>query len=412
MLATLLLGAGCSEKSPEPAAVAPVEDTGPAYGDTLVDSTIGDAANLIAILSTDKPSHDLANLVFNGLVRYDGQYQLVGDLAESWEVSEDGLHITFHLRDGVRFHDGVPLTARDVAFTYQVTMDPRTLTAYRGDFEPVASVEVPDDRTLRVIYREPFAPALSTWSAHVLPRHLLEGADINTTELGRHPVGSGPYRFESWATGTSVTLARNDDYFRTDPVTGLWLPYLSRYVSRVIPDQAVQFNELLAGKIDRMSLKPLQWTRQTAAPTFAENYERYAYLSDGYTYLGYNLQSPLFQDVRVRRALTHAIDKEEIVKGVLLGLGEPATGPYKPGTWVYNPDVPRYPYEGTPSRGGMDGHGRRRRGGPGWDASAVHGVDQSGKRPTAEDGGDHPTALPCGRRGHGDSHPGVGGVHQ
>jgi peptide/nickel transport system substrate-binding protein len=342
--------AACTENATPPAPPAAVEDAAPAYGDTLVDSTIGDAANLIAILSTDKPSHDLANLVFNGLVRYDGAYNLVGDLADHWEVSEDGLVITFHLREGARFHDGVPLTAQDVAFTYRVTMDPRTLTAYRGDFEPVASVEAVDDHALRVTYREPFAPALSTWSAHVLPRHLLEGADLNTTELARKPVGTGPYRFGSWATGASVTLLRNPDYFRTNGATGLRLPYLSRYVSRVIPDQAVQFNELLAGKIDRMTLKPLQWTRQTGEEAFSRSYDRYSYLSDGYTYLGYNLQRALFQDVRVRRALTYAIDKDEIVKGVLLGLGQPATGPYKPGTWVYNAAVPRYPHDPAKAR--------------------------------------------------------------
>jgi len=350
LLAALLALAACSGRPGAEPAAAPATDTGPVHGDTLVDATIADASNLLALLSTDKPSHDIANLVFNGLVRYDGDYNLVGDLAESWEVSPDGLQIVFRLRQGVRFHDGAPLTARDVEYTYRVTMAPETLTAYRGDFEPVAGVEVVDEHTVRVTYREPFAPALATWGAHVLPRHLLEGADVNRSELGRRPVGTGPYRFGGWEAGQALTLVRNADYFRADEATGAALPYLGRYVARVIPDQGVQFNELLSGSIDRMALKPLQWARQTEDAAFTRSYARYSYLANAYTYLGYNLERPLFQDVRVRRALTHAIDKEEIVKGVLLGLGVPATGPYKPGTWVHAPDLPGYPHDPARAR--------------------------------------------------------------
>ncbi|RMG95888.1 MAG: peptide-binding protein [Candidatus Dadabacteria bacterium] len=330
------------EAAKEPQAQA---DLSPAYGDTFVDASIGDASTLIPILATDSASHSVAGLIYNGLVKYDGEYNVVGDLAESWEVSDDNLTITFHLKKGVRFHDGAPLTARDVEFTYRVTMDPNTLTAYRGDFEPVDSVEVLDDHTLRVRYKEPFAPALISWGAAVLPRHLLEGKDINTSELGRHPVGTGPFRFVEWTTGQRIVLERNPDYFDLDPDTGMRLPYFDRYVFRIIPDLGVQFNELLAGKIDMMGLKPLQWVRQTESERFRSQYNKYKYLANAYTYLGYNLEKPMFQDVRVRRALTHAIDKNEIVEGVLLGLGVPATGPYKPGTWVYNPDVPKYPYD-------------------------------------------------------------------
>ncbi|NOY44144.1 MAG: peptide-binding protein [Deltaproteobacteria bacterium] len=334
-----------SETAQAPKETAPPVDLSPAYGDTFVDASIGDASTLLPILATDSASHSVAGLIYNGLVKYDGEYNVVGDLAESWEVSDDNLTITFHLRKGVRFHDGAPFTARDVEFTYRVTMDPNTLTAYRGDFEPVESVEVVDDYTLRVRYKEPFAPALISWGAAVLPRHLLEGKDINTSELGRKPVGTGPFRFVEWLTGQRIVLERNPDYFDTDPDTGMQLPYFSRYVFRIIPDLGVQFNELMAGKIDMMGLKPLQWTRQTDNDRFRSQYNKYKYLANAYTYLGYNLEKPMFQDVRVRRALTHAIDKNEIVEGVLQGLGVPATGPYKPGTWVYNPDVPKYPYD-------------------------------------------------------------------
>ncbi len=344
-----ILAAACSREPEAPARQAGTTASRaapePAYGDTFVDSAISDATNLLAILCTDVPSHSISRLIFNGLVKYDGERNIVPDLAESWEVSDDNLRITFHLRRGVRFHDGVEMTARDVEYTYRVIMDPGTLTAYRGDFELVEKVEVPDDYTFRVTYREPFAPALESWATHVLPRHLLEGKDINTSELCRHPVGTGPYRFVKWETGQKIVLERNPDYFETDPATGMRLPYISRYVYRIIPDAGVQFNELMAGKIDTMKLRPLQWVRQTATDRFTKSYRKYKYLADKYTYLGYNLEREMFRDVRVRRALSHAINKQEIVDGVLLGLGVPATGPYKPGSWVYNPNVVRYPYD-------------------------------------------------------------------
>ena len=114
---------------------------------------------------------------------------------------------------------------------------------------------------------------------------------------------------------------------------------------RIIPDMATMFLELRAKGIDEMNLTPLQHTRQTENDLFRENFNKYRYLSFGYTYLGYNLEKPLFQDRRVRQAITHAINKEEIIDGVLLGLGKVATGPFKPGTWPYNPDIKRYAYD-------------------------------------------------------------------
>lgn len=347
-----LLGACSKAPDEEPAAgEGKPADIGPAHGDTLVEASIADASNLLSILSTDVPSHLISSRIFDGLVRYDGQYNIVGDLAESWEVSDDHLQITFHLRRDVKFHDGAELTARDVEFTYRVIMDPDTLTAYRGDFEAVETVEALDDYTVRVTYREPFAPALDSWTTHVLPRHLLEGGNINESELSRKPIGTGPFRFVEWKTAQRIVLERNPDYFHVDPVTSGRLPYLSRYISRIVPDQAVQFNELLAGKIDLMTLKPLQWARQSQSERFTKSYDKYKYLANAYTYLGFNLKRDLFQDVRVRRAITHAIDKEELVNGVLLGLGVPATGPYKPGTWVHHPGVRPYPYDPQKAKG-------------------------------------------------------------
>ena len=122
-------------------------DKPPAYGDILVRGDIGDASNLIPILASDSPSHSVASMVYNGLVKYDKDMNIVGDLAESWDISKNGLVITFKLRKGVRWHDGKPFTAADVFYTYQVITDPKTPTAYAGDFLKVKKAEVLDDYT-------------------------------------------------------------------------------------------------------------------------------------------------------------------------------------------------------------------------------------------------------------------------
>ncbi len=339
LLALFALSSGCSGSPDSGEGVhnrGP--GSGPAYGDIMVEGSIGDASNLIPLLASDNTSHGIAALIYNGLVKYDKDLNVVGDLAESWNISRGGLVITFNLRKGVRWHDGHPFTADDVLYTYRVTIDPKTPTAYSGDFLKVKKAEVLDPYTFRVTYDKPFAPALMSWSAAIMPKHLLDGKDITRTPLARHPVGTGPYRFKEWVTGQKIVLVSNLDYWEGRP-------YIDGYIMRIIPDMATMFLELRAGGIDRMDLTPLQYTRQTENPVFRNNFNKYRYLSFSYTYLGYNLKNPLFADKRVRQAIAHAINKDEIIQGVLLGLGKESTGPFKPGTWAYNPNVRRYPYD-------------------------------------------------------------------
>jgi len=338
----LLLLAGCaneqSNSGPQEKAYKPA-----AYGDIIVRGDIGDASNLIPILASDSASHSIAGLIYNGLVKYDKDMNIVGDLAESWDISDDGLVITFHLRKGVKWHDGKPFTAKDVLYTYQITVDPKTPTAYAGDFLKVKKAEVLDDYTFRVTYDKPFAPSLISWSSAVLPRHLLEGQNITKSSLARHPVGTGPYLFKEWLAGQKIVLVSNADYFEGRP-------YVDGHVTRIIPDMATMFLELRARNIDMMGLTPLQYTRQTENNLFRQSFDKYRYLAFAYTYLGYNLKHPFFADKRVRQAISYAINKEEIISGVLLGLGKPATGPYKPGTWAYNENVKTYSYNPQKAR--------------------------------------------------------------
>jgi len=349
ILVSLSIFSGCGKgrEEPQPGPAPTSSATGksiPAQGDLLIMGSIGDASNLIPMLASDSASHDIASLIFNGLVKYDKDLKLVGSLAESWEISPDGLAITFKLRPGVKWQDGKELTAEDVMFGYETIINPNTRTAYSGDFKEVKEARVVDPYTFRVVYKRAFAPGLTSWgSLVVLPKHLLQGQDINTTPFSRRPLGTGPFRLKEWKTGEKIVLEANPLYFEGRP-------YLDGIVYRIIPDPATMFLELKAGGIDYMGLTPIQYNRQTETYKMRRDFRKYQYLAFAYTYLGYNLKDWKFQDVRVRQAISYALDKEEIIQGVQLGLGIIATGPYKPDTIWYNPNVAQYPYDPEKAR--------------------------------------------------------------
>lgn len=323
----------CSGKGPEEGQAPPAE--GPV---TLTIASSADGKRLIPMLATDTATFGISGRIFNGLTRYDKDLKIAPELAESWDVSPDGLDITFQLRKDVRWQDGEPFTSADVLFTYKALRDPAVATPYSDSLGPLESVGAPDEYTVKVRYKEPFAPALEAWGMGIIPKHLLEGQDINTTEFNRSPVGTGPFKMGEWVTGERITLVANDDYF-------LGRPRIDRIVTRVIPEQSTRFLELKAGGIDFMALSPVQYARQTDSGEFGRKFQKLRYPDFIYTYMGYNLKDERFRDIRVRKALTYAINKEAIIQGVLLGLGSPCTGPLPPKSWAYNPDVKPYPYD-------------------------------------------------------------------
>ncbi len=302
-----------------------------------------DAKRLLPFLASDSASGEISGFIYHGLVKYDKNIRLTGDLAESWEVSPDGLQIIFHLHKGIKWHDGTELTADDVVFTYNKVIDPSVPTPYSSIYGPVKSVEAPDKYTVKVIYKEPFAPALESWGMGIVPKHLLEGKDLSSPEINRNPTGNGPYRLAEWVTGQKIILTAFDHYFEGRP-------NIDRVLFRVIPDSSTMFLELKFGGIDFMGVTPPQYKLQVNNAFFNRFFQKFRYPSFGYTYMGYNLLDPLFKDVRVRQAIAHAINKKEIIAGVLLGYGTPCTGPFPPESWAYNPAVRDYDYNPAMAR--------------------------------------------------------------
>ncbi|OGS43853.1 MAG: peptide-binding protein [Elusimicrobia bacterium RIFOXYD2_FULL_34_15] len=320
---------GC--KKSEPVKSAEKDDK---YGDYYVESSIGDATYLNPILASDSASGDINNLIFNGLVKYDKNIKIIGDLAESWSVSEDGKIIIFNLKKNVKWHDGKSFTAEDVEFTYKKLVDPKVKTPYSSDFEIVKKFEIINPYKIRIVYKEPFSPGLISWGMGIIPKHIFEKGDFNTHPANRKPIGTGYYKFVEWKTDEKIVLEANSDYFEGRP-------YLSKYIYRIIPDQSVQFLELRNETIDSMNLTPDQYN---AYKSYFKNYSKFKYPTFGFTYLGYNLLNQLFNEKEIRQAIAYSINKKEIVDGILLGYGLPATGPYPPTSWAYNPEVKDYEY--------------------------------------------------------------------
>lgn len=341
---------GCQD-SPQDPATATVDITSkgaeataaplpgvPTPGDALVSASIGEPTNLIPALASDSASTEVTGLVYNGLLKIDKDLNIVPDLAESLEITDGGLTLTFKLRKNVRWHDGAPFTARDAMFTYQLMIDPNTPTAYAESFNQVQSAQVVDDYTFKVTYERPLARALVSWAFDIMPAHLLEGKKLDGNPLARKPVGTGPYKLSKWESGQRLTLEANDDYFEGRP-------HIDKRIIKIIPDLNTQMLELMSGGIDTMGLTPDQYEENVANNKFTAEYDLFRYPNFAYTYLGFNFKDPRFADPKVRQAIAYAIDKGELIDGVLLGLGSPANGPFKPDMWAYNKNVKPYPYD-------------------------------------------------------------------
>ena len=317
----------------------------PESGGTLIDAMTGEPSGLISMIAGESAASAVASNIFNTLLKYDKNLELEGELVQAWQVSPDQKTITFTLKPGMKWADGAPLTSADVLFTWKLVTDDNTRTPYGADYKLVIKAEAPDPLTFRVSYEQPYAPALDSWAGlQVLPEHILKGQDINTTSFARKPVGSHYYQLGEWKNGERIALVRN-------PNATQGQARIDRLVSRFIPDPASQFLELMADNIDTMSLSPIQYAR--IFPARAELNRKialYKELGNAYTYLGFNLKHKPFDDKRVRQAINYAIDKQELIDGVLLGLGEPVASPYKPGTRWTNPNLRPYSYDPEKAR--------------------------------------------------------------
>lgn len=294
-------------------------------GDVFVTSLNGDASYLNPILASDTASAEINAFIFNGLLKYDKNLNLICDLADNFKITDNGLTILFNLKKNIKWHDGAPFTAKDVEFTYQKLISPDTKTPFSSDYLIVKKFKLIDDYSFSVTYAHPFAPILESWCVGIIPKHIFENEDINSSKYNREPVGTGPYVFKKWETDQKILLTANQDYYEGKPL-------IEACLFRIIPDQSVQFLELRNETIDQISLTPDQWN---AYDSFFKKYDKYRYPAFSFTFLGFNLLKEPFNNKKFRQAMNYAIDKKDIIEGIFSGMAKEATGIFPPQSWAY-----------------------------------------------------------------------------
>jgi peptide/nickel transport system substrate-binding protein len=304
------------------------------FGGTIVVGQITDVSDVNPLTSTDHTANQMQQFVlFAPLLTYDEKLQPVPLLARSWEVNADTTELTFHLRDDVFWHDGRKTTAYDVKFSYDMAKDPETGFPNAAFWTHYGEATVADSFTIR-FRMEPHAEFLDSWRAFApVPRHLLEGTPParmrNHPFNTRAPVGNGPFRFVSRAPGQSWTFAANERW----PAELGGRPYADRLVYRVIPEPVTLLTELLSGRVDYyIAPNPDQGEQIERSP----NARLLSFPDRAFLLLGWNVRREMFREARVRRALTMAIDREAIIKGVRMGFGEPANSTVPPFFWNYD----------------------------------------------------------------------------
>ncbi|MDQ7842199.1 MAG: ABC transporter substrate-binding protein [Armatimonadota bacterium] len=297
----------------------------PTSGGTLRIGMESAPTTMDAALSTDLYSQQVYSHVLEGLVMLDPQGGLQPALAESWTPSADGKIWTFKLRQNVRFHDGTEFTADDVKYTIDRILNPETRSPQRGSLAQISLVEAVDRHTVRITTRAPFVPILTNLatSAYILPRaaHSRLGR-----EFARRPVGTGPYRWVEWVPEERIVLEANPDYYAGRPS-------LDRLIFRFIPEASVRLAELESGGLDLIAGIPAQDLRRLRVSLLVNLHE---VVGTNYRLLAFNTSVKPFDDVRVRQAIAHAIDKQKIVDVVWPGRGVVAEGPIPPTSWAYD----------------------------------------------------------------------------
>ncbi|MGE5619622.1 MAG: ABC transporter substrate-binding protein [Sphingomonadaceae bacterium] len=320
-------------------------------GDGGSGSGTGGGGTLTRAMTTEPTSidpHGAANAglnltlpyLFDTLITRQRDGKFVGHLAESWEVSPDGRTIDMKLKKGVKFHDGSPMNAAAVVFTFDRFKKVGDKSPIAANVKEISKVEALDDLTVRFSFEEPTA---TIWSTLAMPyAGILSPSAVQAAgdEMGSKPVGTGPFKLGEWKRGVSITLLRNPDYnWGPAEATNKGPVHIDRLVYKLIPDANTQMSALQSGDVDIIFI---------TEPTVLDKVQKDESLKvepinlDSLIYLGYNSAKPPFDEVKVRQALSHAINKTEIVKTALGGFGIEAGTPLPPSLLGYNKELASY----------------------------------------------------------------------
>jgi len=297
-------------------AAAPKTATTTASGTELVIGKDQEAPGLDPAKNPAQAATRVFDLMYSRLTRLDANMRPQPDLAQTWDISPDGKTYTFHLRQGVKFHNGRELTSADVKYTYERIINPDTASIAKSFFDPIDHIDAPDPSTVRIVLKEPNTPFLvntaATW-AGIVAREVV---DANGGDLNKVDAGSGPFMLQEWTPDTRTVLVRNPNYYlpgqpAVDKITFLIMPDENARIAALRTGN-VQFTVLSAAGFD--TLKNDSSVKAVEGPTLS------------YAYLGMNVNKPPFDKPEVRQAISYAVDRNEIINSVFRGHARP-TGP-------------------------------------------------------------------------------------
>lgn len=302
------------------------------FASTLYKTLSSNPSRLNPLLATDSSSGAISSYLFDGLVKYDKNAKVIGALAESFEF-KDKKRLIFRLRKNIRWHDGHPFTSKDVLFTYNLltNKDKKIMisTPYSTDFRMVQQVEALDAYTVEVVYKTPYYKAAEIWMMGILPYHLLKDeTNFMNSDFNRKPVGTGPYMLESLELSKNIVLKANEHYYEHRP-------HIDRIIYSIVPDGTTRFYMMQKKEVDLDALEPLQIEKKVDK-SFKNYYNIVEQIAKAYTYLGFNMKRELFQDKRIREAISLGIDKKELVDLLFFRHGQACHGPFLPGSFAYN----------------------------------------------------------------------------
>ena len=347
----------------------------PVTGDWLVLHSLSDPEQLNPLTSSDAASSEVTGFIFEALITRDPRtLELIPSIAEARpEISQDKLIYTFKIRKDARFQDGRPITGEDVLFSVKAIKCPFVNAPFlRVYFNSLVDAELIDPYTIRFFTKEPYFKNESVLGGVIiLPRHhydpenLLQRVTVKALaedpaklpaevkrfgeqfnkNYNRNPLGSGPYKFNGWKTGSEIELVRNPNYWGYGK-EGIDQPRLDRLKFRVVNNMDAALNRLKSGSLDFIeALQPVQAVRGTSSNRFNQEFRKYEYYSPSYTYLGWNNEHPIFRDKKVRQAMTYFTDRKLIVKSVLFGLGEVVDSHIYLFRPEYDKSLVGYPYD-------------------------------------------------------------------
>ncbi len=292
-------------------------------------------------LAKDTSANRLKELVYSGLVYIKPDYTPAPQLATSWDNPDPKTWI-FHLRKGIKFHNGQELKAEDVKYSYDTVLDEKFASPLRSFYTPIQKTEVVDDYTVKFTLDSAYGPFLSYMDLAILPKAV---AEKQGDQFGNNPIGTGPFKFVSWKRGDTIEFAAFDDYFEGRPK-------IDSVVFKIVPDNSARVVALEAGDLDLVQspLSPQDVTRMQSK----QGVKVGRIPAAGYTYISLNTSDPILSDVKVRQALSYLVDRTQILNSIYKGIGQVAKGPIPPGMWAYTDDVPAYNFDEAKAKALLD----------------------------------------------------------